>query len=72
MTPDLHIIDLGADRPSQYRYALGTVEPHPTDEGRRWVRVHPSKVRYSTHMPRIVTECDGDIITVRANDEVTG
>ena len=29
---DLHIIGLGPDRPSQYRYVLGTVEPHPTDE----------------------------------------
>ena len=72
MKPYLHIIDLGPDRPSNHRYALGTAEPDPHGGPGRWIRVRHREVRYQSHFPLIATRCDDDIIVVGEEDEVTG
>ena len=71
---NLSIIDLGDTRPPQYRYALGTVEDHPVDNMRRWVRIYAQAtiVNYHAHLPRIGTESVDDIIEVRESDDITG
>ena len=72
--PDLHIIDLGVDRPAHYRYAVGTAEPDPWGGDGRWVRieVRAIDVDYHAHLERVATESDDEIITVTDDDEVTG
>ena len=71
---DLHIIDLGANRPSRYRWALGTAEPHPDGRPGRWVRVYAKvgHVKARKDLPRIVTGGLEEIIEVEDQDEVTG
>lgn len=74
MSDDLHIIDLGAARPQQYRWAVGTAEHDPFGSDGRWIRVaaEGSDVHPRVHLPRIATESVNEIITVTEDDEATG
>ena len=71
---DLHIIDLGAHRPPNYRYGVGTAEPDPHGGAGRWIRVaaEGDEVHHRVHLPRAVTSSVGEIIVVTDEDEVTG